>query len=75
MVAARQEVNALAAAEKVPLYVETVLAQAETWLACNTAVSDTEIGLIGAAWTRALDSGELRTVYANSGILSLYPGQ
>lgn len=73
LIAARQEVDNLAAAKGVPLHVETVLAHADTWLACNVAVDADDIRLIGDAWRLGLASGELKAYYAKAGIASLYP--
>lgn len=73
IVAARQEVENLAATGNVNLHVETVLAHADTWLACNAHVEDEDVQRIAEAWRKGIVSGELRTYYAKAGIPSLYP--
>ena len=74
LIAARPEVDNLAAAKGVPLHVEAVLAHADTWLACNTHVGAEDMRLIRDAWRQALSSGELRAFYDKAGLSSVYPG-
>ena len=74
LIAARQEVDNLAAAKGVPLQVEAVLAHADIWLACNTYVSTEDLHFIREAWQQGLASGELRAFYDKAGLSSLYPG-
>lgn len=74
VVAVRQELDKLSAAEGVDLHVETILAHAETWLACNSHVSAGDLARIADAWNDAMASGELRGFYDKAGVLSLYPG-
>lgn len=74
LIAARQEVDNLAAAKGVPLQIEAVLAHADIWLACNTHVGAEDIQSIRDAWRQGLSSGELRAFYDKAGLSNLYPG-
>lgn len=73
LVAARQEVEKIAAASNVALPEEKVLAHGEAWMACNRFVERPDLERIAGAWNEMTASGELRDLYAKAGILGLYP--
>ena len=73
VVAARQEIDNLAAAKAVPLHVEAMMTHLDIWMACNALVAPEDVRSLGNAWHQGIVSGELRGLYGKAGVPGLYP--
>jgi len=56
-----------------PLKSVMSLGHVVSWLACNPAVSQQDVDMIGQAWRKGVASGRVRAIYRRKGIARFWP--